>query len=74
MQIELSEQDILSDIRAYEVRLQKAQDALQMLPGGYVDYKEYKKREKLKKEYVEEIKHVEHLISLAQEALKNATA
>ena len=46
MTTQISREEIINDIRVFEIRLHKAQNSLAKLPDGYLPYPEYKKRER----------------------------
>lgn len=69
MQLELSQEDILEDIQAYQDRITLARDRLDSLPASAPTWKESKKLEDKKRVCRQEIGLVTKLISIAREAL-----
>lgn len=68
--MELSIKDIEQDISGYQDRIIAARVKLDMLPGGYLEFKEHKKREQQRRALQAEIQHVENLIRIANEAIE----
>jgi MinD-like ATPase involved in chromosome partitioning or flagellar assembly len=67
--INLTKDDILSDIKAYEDRICVTQQKLSLLPSAASTYKERRKIKSKKLILLKEIDHVRGLISIAEEAL-----
>jgi hypothetical protein len=67
--INLTKDDIQSDIKAYEDRIGVAQQKLSLLPSAASTYKERREIKSKKLILLKEIDHVRGLISIAEEAL-----
>ena len=67
--LKLTNEDIRKDIMGFEERIRKAQNKLDMIPNGYLQYNEHRKREAARQAYADEIAHVKRLIGYAREAL-----
>jgi hypothetical protein len=67
--LNLTKDDIQSDIEAFEDRICVAQQKLSLLPSVASTYKERRKIKSKKFILVREIDHVRGLISIAEEAL-----
>lgn len=69
MQINLTNEMILSDIKDFEARIQMAKEKPAALPAKPSVWKERKKHRALKRELESEISHVQGLIAIAMTAL-----
>jgi hypothetical protein len=69
MILELTRDDILKDIEAYEERIRNARDKLSGLPAAGSTLKERKKIKIRRHTLLSEIDHVRGLISIAEQAL-----
>lgn len=69
MQLELTDEMILADIKGFEARIQMAKDKLIALSAEPSTWKERKKHRALRREYEGEITHVQGLITIARSAL-----
>lgn len=65
MQIELTDEMILADIKGFEARIQMTKDKLAALPAEPSSWKE----RKIRRELESEISHVQGLITIARSAL-----
>ena len=70
MYLQLTDKDILADIREFQKRIQTARDKLAALPEGHLPRKDHKKREKQRLELSTEVKHCTALIGYAEEGLE----
>jgi hypothetical protein len=67
--LELTGDDILKNIEAYEKRIRNAREKLSELPAAGSTLKELKKIKNKRRALLSEIDHVRGLISMAEEAL-----
>jgi hypothetical protein len=63
--LKLTKEDILTDLKVYEARLDRVKDRLGELPGNLKGRKLHVTRQRLRAE----IKHVQGLLAMAREAL-----
>ena len=67
--LELTRDDILKDIEAYEERIRNAREKLSEMPAAGSTLNEHKKIKIRRRTLSSEIDHVRGLISIAEEAL-----
>jgi len=65
----LTVEQIETDIAGFRARIQTAQAKFAALPKGYMPYSEHKKREKVRRACEAEVKHCQQLIKYAQEGV-----
>lgn len=71
MWINLTDEMVLEDIQGFRNRIQRAEEKLAVLPGGYLPYPEHKRRKQQRRYLEDDIQHIQTLIGYAKEALSD---